>query len=122
MALGYHNLGGRLLEEDEHFSEIRYSVYWCYYLDKTLSMLLVKPPSLPSLNIEPVILVESKPVDPLYMKVKIFIRLARVQDGILGLLVKGDKLYEGQVPAVIPTLETELQAIWHDLCEVFVTY
>ncbi|KAL2694981.1 hypothetical protein AAEP93_003076, partial [Penicillium crustosum] len=70
VALGYHHLSPIFLASNDG-SEIRQTVYWCYYMDKTLSMLLVRPSSLPDLPFDPATLVHLDPKNPLTYKVKI---------------------------------------------------
>lgn len=41
--------------------EAHASLYWCYYLDRILSCLFVRQPSLPKLSVDPVSLI---PVNP----------------------------------------------------------
>ena len=118
VALGYHNLTSQALAENEHSVEIRHCLYYCYYLDKALSMLLVRPPSLPDLNVEPASLIELKPTEPLKIKMGILLKLSRVQDGVLLLLIKGDKLTEAEASTTIPVLKLELQDIRKESCEV----
>ncbi|KAH8428052.1 fungal specific transcription factor domain-containing protein [Aspergillus melleus] len=117
VALGYHNLSPQALKEHDDSAEIRHCTYYCYYLDKALSMLLVRPSSLPDLNLDPVSLIELKYTEPLKMKMGILVKLSHVQDGVLSLLIKGDKLTEVEASASIPVLKSELQDIWKESCE-----
>lgn len=48
-GLNYHDTKTRNCDEDLE-EEINNSVYWCFYLDRTLSSLLRRPPSLPELQ------------------------------------------------------------------------
>lgn len=47
-ALNYHEIQARKCDPDLE-EEINRSVYWCFYLDRTLSSLLHRPPSLPEI-------------------------------------------------------------------------
>lgn len=47
-ALNYHEIQARKRDPDLE-EEINRSVYWCFYLDRTLSSLLHRPPSLPEI-------------------------------------------------------------------------
>ncbi|CAG8149530.1 unnamed protein product [Penicillium salamii] len=51
-ALNFHSIR-RLPAPSDLEHEIYSAVYWCYYLDSTLSSLLCRPPSLPSLETSP---------------------------------------------------------------------
>ncbi|KAI9043312.1 uncharacterized protein KD926_003842 [Aspergillus affinis] len=117
VALGYHNLNSQALKEHDNSAEIRHCTYYCYYLDKALSMLLVRPPSLPDLNVDPVSLIELKYTEPLKIKMGILLKLSHVQDGVISLLIKGDKLTEAEASSSIPALKSELQDIWKESCE-----
>ncbi|OGM50778.1 hypothetical protein ABOM_000742 [Aspergillus bombycis] len=52
--LGYQSLDTNASSESD--IEIRACVFWCHYLDKVLSSLFMKPPSLPQLEVSPVLL------------------------------------------------------------------
>jgi hypothetical protein len=77
-ALNYHNVQSRECDPDLE-EEINSSVYWCFYLDRTLSSLLHRPPSLPELHSSASDLVcwnNSLPHMPL---IRILVDLAQVQ-------------------------------------------
>lgn len=82
VALGYdriRNIPARSQVE----GEIHSAVYWCYYLDRTVSALLVRPTALPNLNVSPTELIASmqqSPYDPL---VRILLDLAQIQGHLL---------------------------------------
>ncbi|KAE8377709.1 hypothetical protein BDV26DRAFT_292934 [Aspergillus bertholletiae] len=116
VALGYHSVDSRMLEECDRSHEIRRCIRWCYYFDKVLSMLLVRPPSLPALSVEPASLLPSRQADPLDMKANILIKLAHVLDGALSVITP-DGIPDNRVLGVISRLEVELQDIWEELCE-----
>lgn len=118
VALGYHNLDYQALKENDNSAEIRHCIYYGYYLDKALSMLLVRPSSFPGLNVDPVSLIELRPTEPLTAKMLIILKLSHVQDGVLPLLMKSDKLTEAEASASISALKQELQDIWKESCEV----
>lgn len=60
VSLSYHNLT-EIEPRNEVEEDIHACVYTCYYFDKTLSLLLLRPPSLPDLKVEPAQLIH---VDP----------------------------------------------------------
>ncbi|PLB55534.1 hypothetical protein P170DRAFT_43302 [Aspergillus steynii IBT 23096] len=110
VALGYHRLSPSVLESDDS-SEIRHCTYWCYYMDKTLSMLLVRPSSLPTLRPDPASLVYTRISDPLSCKVKVLVRLARVQDLYLDIVIQGRKAEEPCSIELVNSLQLELNSI-----------
>lgn len=108
-------------ESDEE-NEIRRCLYYCYYMDKTLSMLLLRSPSLPQLPFNPADLVYTDPQLPISMHVKILVKLARVQDVALSLVLKDPR------PQVLTTkeymlenIQTELKSIGDEIQQVKVT-
>jgi hypothetical protein len=63
IALNYHNITDTV-PQNEVEEEIHACVYTCYYFDKTLSLLLLRPPSLPELKVEPARLIHLDPELP----------------------------------------------------------
>ncbi|KAJ5679693.1 transcriptional regulator family: Fungal Specific TF, partial [Penicillium macrosclerotiorum] len=84
-VLNYHEIRApnRHSDFDE---EINSCLYWCFYLDRTLSSLLHRPLSLPELHISPRDLVseEDKPL-PHMPLIRILVDLAQVQGDLLNL-------------------------------------
>ncbi|KAJ9365687.1 hypothetical protein C8Q69DRAFT_499131 [Paecilomyces variotii] len=85
VSLNYHTTfqNPPVHETDE---EIRFSVYWCYYLDKVLSLLLVRPPSLPRLNASPVSLIRGDVSDPPTIMLQLLLTVAETQENGLDLM------------------------------------
>lgn len=117
VALGYHQSSRITADTNEGF-EIRHCVFWCYYFDKTLSMLLVRPSSLPDMQFAPGDLVHTDSDDPLTIKVKILVRLAQVQDAYLPFIVGHKRAQAGPASARLDALETELRYIHEDVIQV----
>lgn len=116
VSLGYHQLTPGVLASDDR-SEIRDSVHWCYYMDKTLSMLLVRPSSLPDLQFNPAILVQTDPRNLLSYKVKILVQLAHVQDLYLNALAERQK--NRPYPSnLVESLQAELYSVRLDILEL----
>jgi hypothetical protein len=105
-------------DSDEE-NEIRRCIYYCYYMDKTLSMLLLRPPSLPQLLFNPADLVPTDPQLPISMHVKILVKLARVQDVALSLVLKDPR---HQILAnkefMLENIQTELKSIGDEIQQV----
>jgi hypothetical protein len=89
VALDYHAsenpLGNSDLDE-----EIRSAVYWCFYLDRTLSSLLYRPLSLPELRISPTSLINHDQSLPHIPLIRILLDLAQIQGELLGCGKTGD--------------------------------
>lgn len=76
-ALNYHEIQARKCDPD-HEEEINSSVYWCFYLDRSLSSLLHRPPSLPEILGSPSDLVLHRSL--LHMPlIRILVDMAQVQ-------------------------------------------
>ncbi|CAG8094139.1 unnamed protein product [Penicillium salamii] len=116
VALGYHQLTPALLASQQR-DEIRDCIYWCYYMDKTLSMLLVRSSSLPDLPYNPATLVKPEPENPLSYKVKIMVKLAYVQDLYLNALAERQK--NRPYPSnLVESLQFELYSVRLEILEV----
>lgn len=55
--LNYHILDESGANDEDQQCAIQACVFWCYYLDKVLGSLLMKPPSLPKLRADPLIFI-----------------------------------------------------------------
>lgn len=81
-ALNFHET--RTPVQDFDTNEEAYSaLYWCYYLDRTLSALLVRPMSLPALQISPMDLINPDAKIPHLPLLRVIMSLAQVQGELL---------------------------------------
>ncbi|CAG7925105.1 unnamed protein product [Penicillium olsonii] len=85
VSLNYQSMGPITLW-DETKRDIYGSLYTCYYLDKMLSVLLLRPPSLPKLKLKPAELVQLNPHLPLSASVKVMVEFAQIQEVVLDIL------------------------------------
>ena len=85
VSLNYQSMGPITLW-DETKRDIYGSLYTCYYLDKMLSVLLLRPPSLPKLKLKPTDLVQLNPHLPLSASVKVMVEFAQIQEVVLDIL------------------------------------
>lgn len=85
VSLNYHSIDSITLN-DETKRDIYGSLYTCYYLDKMLSVLLLRPPSLPKLKIKPTDLVYLDSQLPLSASIKTMVEFAQIQEGVLDIL------------------------------------
>lgn len=90
VSLNYQSIDSVTLL-DETKRDIYGSLYTCYYLDKMLSVLLLRPPSLPKLKIKPTDLVQLDHQLPLSASVKIMVEFAQIQEGVLDILNRTSK-------------------------------
>ncbi|PIG84501.1 hypothetical protein AARAC_009922 [Aspergillus arachidicola] len=85
VSLNYHTINQRA-PSDREMQDIYGALYICYYLDKILSVLLLRPPSLPKLKAKPADLVRLETRLPLSACVKVMVCLGQVQEGVLDIL------------------------------------
>lgn len=85
VSLNYHSIDSITLN-DETKRDIYGSLYTCYYLDKMLSVLLLRPQSLPKLKIKPTDLVYLDSQLPLSATIKTMVEFAQIQEGVLDIL------------------------------------
>jgi predicted phosphatase len=85
VSLNYHSIDSITLN-DETKRDMYGSLYTCYYLDKMLSVLLLRSPSLPKLKIKPTDLVYLDSQLPLSASVKTMVEFAQIQEGVLDIL------------------------------------
>ncbi|KAL4800761.1 hypothetical protein BDV19DRAFT_375440 [Aspergillus venezuelensis] len=78
ISLNYHRMR-KTPASTEHEQEIYNAVWWCYYLDRTLSSLLGRPHSLPDLLVSPTDLIPSDPSSPFDGLIRVVLDLAQVQ-------------------------------------------
>ncbi|GLA53949.1 transcriptional regulator family: Fungal Specific TF [Aspergillus niger] len=85
VSLNYHTIK-QSDSSDREMQDIYRALYVCYYLDKILSVLLLRPPSLPRLKVKPVDLVILETRLPLSACVKVMVSLGQIQEGVLDIL------------------------------------
>lgn len=85
VSLNYHTINQRA-PSDRAMQDIYGALYVCYYLDKILSVLLLRPPSLPKLKAKPADLVPLETRLPLSACVKVMVCLGQIQEGVLDIL------------------------------------
>ncbi|PWY89625.1 hypothetical protein BO94DRAFT_565393 [Aspergillus sclerotioniger CBS 115572] len=86
VTMNYHTIREDTPVRSQEDEDARQCLFSCFYLDKMLSMLLLRPPSLPRLKINPSILVPLDDGVPLGMIVKTVVELAQVQEAALELI------------------------------------
>ncbi|KAL3486507.1 hypothetical protein BJX62DRAFT_215192 [Aspergillus germanicus] len=109
-SLNYHKINKVPATSDEE-QEIHSAVYWCYYLDQTLSSLLYRPPSLPNLEVSPTDLITLDPASPLDIFVPILMDLAQIQGELHKISSRADSLPSSQVLDICQRLESKMQSM-----------
>lgn len=85
--MNYHTMNAISLSSDTE-SQISGAIYTCYYLDKLLSSLLLRPPSLPMLQVKPAQLIQLDSDLPLSAIIKAMVELAQIQEVTLNMTFK----------------------------------
>ncbi|KAL5341132.1 hypothetical protein BJX70DRAFT_75611 [Aspergillus crustosus] len=78
-SLNYHKIRNTPANTDLD-QEIYSAVYWCYYLDRSLSSLLGRPSSLPDLGVSPTDLIPLDLASPYGTVIRVLLDLAQVQE------------------------------------------
>ncbi|OJJ48592.1 hypothetical protein ASPZODRAFT_150788 [Penicilliopsis zonata CBS 506.65] len=82
VALQYHQVS-ELTPATKFDKQVRSCLYWCYYLDRTLSALLLRPLSLPELRVAPTDLIGEETSLAHLPLISILLELAQVQGELL---------------------------------------
>lgn len=97
---------------DEIDDETQASLYWCYYLDKVLSCLFVRQPSLPKLRIDPASMIPVNSANPLQTTVKIMVEMAKIQEEVLEMQLNQDVVADkSRVDAIVISADSLLALI-----------
>ncbi|KAE8374343.1 hypothetical protein BDV26DRAFT_296048 [Aspergillus bertholletiae] len=86
VTMDYHTVTEDTPIRNQEEEDARCCLFSCHYLDKTLSMLLLRPPSLPRLRIRPTLLFPFEEGASLGMVAKTMAELAEVQEAVLEIL------------------------------------
>ncbi|PYI09394.1 hypothetical protein BO78DRAFT_308323 [Aspergillus sclerotiicarbonarius CBS 121057] len=81
-ALGYQKVRNVSTRSDAD-QEIHSAVYWCYYIDKTLSALLFRSPSFPDMAISPTELIVMEASSPYGPLIRLLLDLSQIQGRLL---------------------------------------
>lgn len=100
VALNFHTISSAS-QYDETEKEVRAAVLSCYYLDKILSVLLLRPPSLSRLKAKPTDLVALDPHAPLSAIFKAMVEFAQIQEVVLDILFESGTSDERHQSATI---------------------
>ncbi|KAL3474797.1 hypothetical protein BJX99DRAFT_230995 [Aspergillus californicus] len=110
-ALNYHKITKVPADTDEE-REIHRVVYWCYYLDRTLSSLLGLSPSLPDLKVSPVDLVSLDPSSHYAISLPIVLSLSQIQGQLHALSDESDENNtKSKTLEVCQQLESDMEKI-----------
>lgn len=90
ISLNYHNITDPI-PRTEIEENIHACVYTCYYFDKSLSLLLLRPPSLSDLKVRPTQLIHLDPDVPTSGMIKGIIEFSELENDLLNVLLDTKK-------------------------------
>lgn len=126
VSLNYHMIS-RVPANSDLEQDVYSVVYWCYYLDRTLSSLLGRPTSLPNLDVSPTDLIVLEPSSPYDTLLRVILDLAQVQGSIpsCGKIVSNSRtlemcqLLESRMQSILPRLQSVRAPLLAYSCSVF---
>jgi hypothetical protein len=114
VSLSYHNITDteprNEVEEDIHAS-----VYTCYYFDKTLSLLLLRPPSLPDLKVEPAQLIHVDPELPTSAMIVGIVEYSHLKHTLLNVLLDTKVMRDVEKANILSNLVERAHSIHSNL-------
>ncbi|KAL4893370.1 hypothetical protein BDV59DRAFT_178104 [Aspergillus ambiguus] len=110
VSLNYHT-SLRAPANSDLERDVNSVVYWCYYLDRTLSSLLGRPTSLPDLDIAPTDLIVLDPSSPYDNLLRVLLDLAQVQGKLHSIPCTDSILSNSSVLETCQLLESRMQSV-----------
>ena len=114
VALNYHNITNTI-PQNEKEEEIHSCVYTCYYFDTTLSLLLLRPPSLPELKVEPAQLIHLDPDIPTTPMIVGIVELSHIKTSLLQILLDTKEMEDMEKATFLSDLVVKAQRIYSNL-------
>ncbi|KAJ5288617.1 transcriptional regulator family: Fungal Specific TF [Penicillium angulare] len=114
VALNYHSITNTIPQNAKE-EEIHACVYTCYYFDSTLSLLLLRPPSLPELKVEPAQLIHRDPELPTTAMIIGIVELAQVKGTLLKILLDTKEMNDVEKANILSDLVFRAQKVYSDL-------
>lgn len=114
VALNYHNITDPV-PHNEVEEEIHACLYTCYYFDKTLSVLLLRPPSLPDLKVDPTQLIHMDPDLPTTPIIRGIVEFAHIKSTLVNILLDSRKMGDIDKANVLSNLVARAHAVHSDL-------
>lgn len=115
VALGYHNLRHTAPRTDAD-EEIHAAVAWCYHLDASMSMVLVRPLSLPRILVPVASLLKPNPLNPLTTFVIMALELVPVQQKIVGITLSSGPSHDSRSQS---SIDVEVALLRRQMAEIF---
>ncbi|PYH70218.1 Zn(II)2Cys6 transcription factor [Aspergillus vadensis CBS 113365] len=111
VAMNYHTITEDTPVRCQEDQDARFCLFSCFYLDKMLSMLLLRPPSLPRLKLNPASLIPMES-GALSLIVKTVVELAQIQEAAMEVVHRSHGLSD------ISDVETPLDAAIQNLASL----
>ncbi|KAJ5372744.1 transcriptional regulator family: Fungal Specific TF [Penicillium concentricum] len=117
VSLNYHNITDTS-PRTEIEENIHACVYTCYYFDKTLSLLLLRPPSLPDLKVRPTQLIHLDPDLPTTTMLTGIVEYSELKSALLNILVDTKTIGDTEKANILSDLVAQAHTI-HSNMQMF---
>jgi len=117
VALGYHTM--TYTEENvERNEEVMRCIAWCYQIDKSMSLLLQRPPLLPKLSVSPVSLLSTHPTNAARSLFQLSIELSQAQEATLDLVSSPGRMERSKLLDGINSIHHDMVALHEKIIQV----
>lgn len=110
VALNYHNITNTEPRNDVE-EDVHACVYTCYYSDKTLSLLLLRPQCLPELKVEPAQLIHTDPGLPTTPLITAVVEFAHLKNTLVDILLDTKEMIDMEKATTLSDLVVRAHAI-----------
>lgn len=110
VALNYHNITDAE-PRDNVEEDIHACVYTCYYFDKTLSLLLLRPQSLPDLKVDPAQLIHMDPGLPTTPMITAIVEFSHLKNILLNILLDTKEMRDMEKATILSDLVARAHTI-----------
>jgi hypothetical protein len=117
VSLNYHNITN-VRPRGEIEESIHACVYTCYYFDKTLSLLLLRPPSLPDLKVAPTQLIHIDPDLPTSAMITGIVEYSELKNSLLNILLDTKNIGDTEKAKILSDLVTRAHTIHSNMQRV----
>ncbi|KAB8256674.1 hypothetical protein BDV32DRAFT_141016 [Aspergillus pseudonomiae] len=97
--------------------EIQSAVYWCFYLDRTTSALLIRHPSLPELNAPPTGFITTNISSPYNKLLLVLLDLAKVQGTLLDITLNDSDKSRSRIFEIFQGVQERMDRVYSSLQE-----
>lgn len=110
VALNYHNITDTEPRNDVE-DDIHACVYTCYYFDKTLSLLLLRPQSLPDLKVDPAQLIHMGSGLPTTPMITAIVKFSQLKNTLVNILLNTKEMGDMEKATILSDLVARAHAI-----------